>query len=245
MSKRYLPALIVLFLLVTAAAGFIITIGADGRTPITALEFDPEKHVLRVFGDVVPPVLHDYPDVVATVNGEKLTGDDLMERQVRLVADRLTLENVVSRADDEFAPLFEQFDRADPLELVIEEALIRQAVLREGTRMSREEAQESLRDNEAHINNGFADDPPEQRAEFDAMLIAIGYPLRDWAGDDRIVENLRMQRGIGTLAKLVCDSRPDSPFERDFTRNTGYDCTAFLAAERAAADIEVSVRWVD
>ena len=245
MSKRYLPALIVLFLLVTAAAGLIITIGADGRTPITRLNFDPEAHVLRVFGDVVPPVLHDYPDVVATVNGEKLTGDDLMARQVQLVADRLTLENVVSRADDEFAPLFEQFDRADPLELVIDEELLRQAVLREGTLASRAEVEQSLRENEADVYREDRNWNPGELAEYEETLVSYGYPLRDWAADEGIVESLRMRRGVNNLGELFCDGVPESPFDRDLTGITGYDCDAFLAAERAAADIVYFVRWAN
>ena len=245
MSKRYLPALIVLFLLVTAAAGLIITIGTDGRTPITRLNFDPEAHVLRVFGDVVPPVLHDYPDVVATVNGEKLTGDDLMARQVRLAWTRSALEGYLPRNDEQFAPLLEQFDTADPLVLVIDEELLRQAVLREGTLASRAEVEQSLRENEADVYREDRNWNPGELAEYEETLVSYGYPLRDWAADEGIVESLRMRRGVNNLGELFCDGVPESPFDRDLTGITGYDCDAFLAAERAAADIEVYVRWVD
>ncbi len=72
-----------------------------------------------------------------------------------------------------------------------------------------------------------------------------GYPLRDWANDESIVENMRMRRGVGALAKLFCSEEPASVFDRDLTDALPYDCSAFLAAERAAADIEIYVRWVD
>ncbi len=242
MQKRYVPALIVLILLVAAACG-----GGSGGgiVSIQRLDFDPEDHIVNVFGHSVPPVPHEYPAVVATVNGEALTGDALMARQVQLVWTRDSLLGSVSRSDEEFAPLIEQFDTADPLKLVIDEALLRQAVLREGTLASRTDVEQSLRENEADLYSEDRGWKPGELAEFQETVIAYGYPLHDWAADDGIVEDLRMRRGIGNLGKLACDGIPESPFDHDLTSITGYDCDAFLAAERAAADIEIYVRWVD
>ncbi len=245
MSKRSSVILLVILLLVAAGAACS---DGDGLASISRLDFDPEDHFLNVFGDVVPPVEHDYPDVVARVNGETITGNDLMTSVVQLEHDRLSFERIVSQAgliDEESVPLLDQFGKANPLEMVINEALLRQAVLREGTLASREEVEVSLREQEARMYSARFDRTPEELAELQEGLLLYGYPATDWASDDQIVEYLRMSQGIQYLSGRVCDEPPEMFLDRDPTRPTSHDCSAFLASERAAADIEVYVRWAD
>lgn len=247
MLKRNLPALIVLSLLLTAAAGLIFAIGADGRTPITRLNFDPAQHIPRIYGEVVPPVDHDYPAVVARVNGEALVGDALMERQVQFESERLSFERNVMEAgltEEELASFAVQFEEADPLELLIEEALLRQAVASEGMLPSHEEAKESVRLNEASSMEVIANAGPEGRLALEEALRLMGYPESDWASDERIVNWMRERTGLVRLREQVCNGPAGDIEQYDAVRGNP-DCSAFLAAERAAADIEVYVRWVD
>ncbi len=247
MPKRSLVSLlaVLVFVSVGAACG---DGDDDGLVRIKRLEFDVSEHALRVYGEVVPPVAHSYPDVVARVNGEAMTGDALMEREVRLENERLSYERNMSQVgltEEEMAPLIAQFEEADPLELLIEDALLRQAVAREGTLASREEVEESLRLQEESILAGLERLNSEDRAEFEAAIRLMGYPESDWPSDERIVEYLRGQGGLARLREQVCGEPPDSPMERDPMRPGGRDCAAFLTAERAAADIVYFVRWAD
>ncbi len=124
MLTRYAPALVVLLLLLSTAVILTVTRGADARILVTRLDVTGEDRFLNVYGEVTPPLHHNYPAFVARVNGELLTGDDLLAQQFRLLENRRTLEFGVSPSDTEYGSLFTQFAQADPLVLLIEEALL-------------------------------------------------------------------------------------------------------------------------
>ncbi len=222
MSVKLLLAIVPVMLLAAACGG------GDGETDdallsIERLEF--ENVELQPSDVFEPSFPNPYPDVVATVNGEEITGDALVFQQ-------MWLELVRQRTTEFDAPLqspwMADIESIDPLEALIEDELLDQAVARLGLLPTYQDAVEYTRkQEETALIVETSSDPGGLR----------GFSLEDWASDEEVVEEYRRGMGIAALRRQEC-ADPFTPVQT-------IDCSAFLAIERDNADIEYFVVWAE
>jgi len=231
--------------------------GDDGkpeveRVPIRHLDFEGMELTAADYFD--PPFVDQYPDVVAEVNGEEITGAHLASQQVYMELDRrYYLTDVPDVFPDSYAASrLEELAATDPLEELIDRALQRQAVERLGLLPSYEEAVAYTREREADI----AKLSPEDRAEADELNRLQGLPITDWASNEGIVEASRYAMGQAALRSRVCPTYPPPPVPGEPTATpipegpgtvvvSGLGCGGLIAHERERADVVYYVRWVD
>ena len=249
MSKRSTVILLAILLFVAAGAACG---DDDGLTSISRLEFDPAQHVPRIFAEEIVPVPHDYPDVVARVNGEAITGEMLTLKQAELAVQLRQYPEIAEQSGmpDEFLALVEPaFENADPLELLIDDVLLQQAAVRLGYVPSYEEVVERARDFDAAAEAAeatLAQSSPELLVLAEDRRVRLGYPEGDTASDPIRVAGFQDNLAIRNLEKAECDERDSVRGVEDFDPlRTGPDCLAFLDAERENAVIEYFVVWAD
>ncbi len=151
-----------------------------------------------------------------------------------------------SGAPEELLEIAEDaFENADPLELLIEDVLLRQAVVRLGYEISYEDALVIARDRDAVTEAIMAEASPE------LLLFAedrrrLGFADGHTATDPFSVAEYRESKSLSNLREAECDEKEPSSDIEDFDPiRLGSDCSAFLATERENADIEYFVVWAE
>lgn len=247
------PALIVLL---AVSVAMVVGIGVWGayctedegnhdrgaRIPIERLDLAGVELTYADFFN--PPFAAQYPSVVATVNGEEVTGEALVRRQLQL---ELNLRG--AKDTDDYLGVVGDYTREllvlDPLEAVIDDTLERQAIERLGLLPSQEEAIEYTRAAEESFydaaDQANPDGSGEGREESLDLMRLQGLPTRDWASSEKLVEVYRQGAGKARLRQQVC--RNTTEIQGFLNLSTGRDCSAFLADEREDADIVYYVRW--
>jgi hypothetical protein len=198
-----------------------------------------------------PPHADQYPAVVAEVNGKPITGKQLASELVLLELGR---RNLLKTTPDAFPPGYvksqlQEARSADPLKLMIDAELQRQAVERLGLLPTHGEAVAYTNQQEEMFLHPPGIVSPENRAQTLEILRPQGFPDSNWASSDRIVENYREQLGMAKLVHQVCPkygTPTPTPTPTGFMFISGGDsCVAFLAQERKNAEIVYYVRWAD
>lgn len=208
--------------------------GGDGGDPERVIieRLDLAEIELSVKDYVDPPFTDQYPDVVATVNGEEITGLALASRQVLL---EMNLRYAGARLAD--------FESTDPLEEAVDEALLRQATVRLDYKASAEEGAAHVREQQELFGRS-GDLELETRKGMEEAARQLGYPSwLAWTTSDEAVETYRISVGLGRLQRDHCDPVPTA--EESGVGTTGRDCAAFLEEERSRAEIVYFVRWAD
>lgn len=222
--------------------------GEDGeRVRIRPLDLEGVELSLADYFD--PPFVDQYPSVVAEVNGEAITGQALAARQVLLELSRRQLAG--GSADvygEEFMNLqLAEIESIDPLETLIDEELLRQAVNRLDYLPSYEEAVAYTNDQEEWHQEAMGQASAEERQLLEEMLRLQGFPDEDWASDREVVEAHRQAMGLAGLKTALCKGAttmvPSTPGVNLVT--SGRDCDEFLAEQRSDADIRYFVEWQD
>lgn len=210
------------------------------RLPIRHLDF---TGVEISFADYFnPPFADAYPEVVAEVSGEPITGEALAARQVMLELNRRDL--VAHPIPGELGEQqLSNITSLDPLEALIDEELQRQAVERMDLLPSYEEAVEYTREIEESFKEAGEQGTPEERQQMLEFLRRQGWPTEDWASSEEVVEGYRQQMGIGRLKNEVC--KREATVENYLNLSVRYDCDDLLREERSRADIDYFVEWVD
>jgi len=217
------------------------------RVPVRHLDFSGAELTVADFFD--PPFANEYPEVVAKVNGEPITGEALASRQVMLERSRRQLRmDLTGAALPELASSqLEEIESIDPLEALIEAELMRQAVERLDLLPSHEEAVQFTREQEESFLHPKGTASPENRRQTLEALRLQDWPAENWASDERVVEGYRRSMGIGRLRGQECDDVGGSkePTPSVFVAHVGKDCSEFLKKERTRADIIYFVQWAD
>lgn len=255
MSMRFLLlALVPIMLLAAACSGDDdeLVKNADGLFVVERLDLEGGSYEIGYQDRIVPALESPYPALVARVNGESITGEMLTLKQAELAVQLRQYPEIAEQSGmpDEFLALVEPaFENADPLELLIDDVLLQQAAVRLGYVPSYEEVVERARDFDAAAEAAeatLAQSSPELLVLAEDRRVRLGYPEGDTASDPIRVAGFQDNLAIRNLEKAECDERDPTGGIEDFDPlHTGRDCLAFLASERAAADIEVYVRWVD
>ena len=196
------------------------------RVPVRHLDFSGAELTVADFFD--PPFANEYPEVVAKVNGEPITGEALASRQVMLERSRRQLRmDLTGAALPELASSqLEEIESIDPLEALIDEELMRQAVELLGLLPSHEEAVQFTRGQEANFLHPNGTVSPESRKRTLELLRLQGWPTENWAADERVVEGYRQSLGLGRLKNTKCENVTSTP--DPLTLRVGADCTDFL-----------------
>jgi hypothetical protein len=184
---------------------------------------------------------NDYPAVVATVNGEEISGDALSRQQVSLELSRRSAD----RVDENLGGATSYADELaaqDPLEALIDETLKHQAIERLGLLPSDEEAIEYTREQEESFRSAVVTNP-ENREQTLEFLRMQGFPESDWASSENVVEGYGWSMAMARLLNDVC--RNATEVRGYVNTSTSHNCDAFIAAEREDADIVYYVRWAD
>ena len=213
--------------------------GGDGLERIQRLNLeDVDLQPIDLFEPSYP---NPYPDVVATVNGEDITNEDLAMRQVSWELARISASEAAETLGE---AALAHIKSNDPLESVIDDALLRQAVVRLGLLPTYEEAVDYTRKQEenALIVEASADpDMVEEAREFRRLS---GFPVEGWASSEEVVDNYRESMGTIALRQQEC-APVATPTPPGLFGAGGLDCPAFLAEERENAEIEYFVVWAE
>ena len=208
MSMRLLLAFV-------AFAALAVACSSDPSEPVVIERIDVDALGL-VFDDAFDPALaKQYPDVVARVNGKRVSGSDLVLYQVG-TSGRSLLE-------------------IDPLETAIDMELLAQAGERLGHGITHEQAVEIAIAIERNTKRGLSE---EELARHHELSLARGWPAENWGESDVVVKAYQRSSGIGLTMTAECD--PPDP-----RRSGGSECDDFLSEERENADIEYFVVWAE
>lgn len=193
--------------------------------------------------DVSDPVVpEEYPDVVARVNGEEITGRSLAVRQVMLELSRRSQAEWMEMFPGEIPRLvLEEIEATDPLEALIEDTLLKQIAAREGLMPSRQEVMQFAREQQELFERRLEEEAG--LAEIEAWAHIHDLDGVAWSENEAVIEQYRVSQALARARREFCD-----PFATPFdglTLRTDYDCASFLAAERGRADLEYFVRWID
>jgi hypothetical protein len=189
-----------------------------------------------------PQFANDYPAVVATVNGEEITGEALVRQQVSLELSRRSVLENLENMPQFFQEQLEDIEATDPLESLIDDELERQAIERLGLLPTYDEAVVYTDEAEAAFYDA-GDGASDGREAALNMMRLQGLPTTNWASSEQLVEAYRRGAGKASLLQEVC--RSPTP-EMGFLNVTNTrDCSDFLAEEREDADIVYYVRWAD
>ncbi len=238
MSMKLLLALVPIMLLAAACGGGD---GEAGDALLSIERLDLEDVELQPSDLFEPSFPNPYPDVVATVNGEEIAGEALVFQQVSFELGRQRILALGAPLQD---PWMAGIEPTDPLEALIDDALLGQAVVRLGLLPTYQEAVEYTRkQEETALIVETSSDPGlvEEAREFRRLS---GFPMEDWASDDDVVKEYRKSMGMILLRAQEC-GRLATPTPPGFTGSFGVDCTEFLASEREDADIEYFVVWAE
>ncbi len=241
-SKLALLALLSALALIGLSAACAGGGDEDERVPIRRIDFTGVELSAADFFD--PPFVDQYPEVVAEVNGEPITGEALVRRQVMLELSRRQLIGDTPEAfpEEYVSQQVADIESTDPLEAVIDQELERQAVERLDLLPSYDEAVAFTHEAEEAFRKARDQGLLEQRQETEELLRLLDMPAEDWASHEEVVERYRQQMGIGALRNSVCkEVRTQTPG----VLSVGRDCTEFLAEERDKADIRYFVEWVE
>ncbi len=245
MSMRFLLAAVPVLLLAAACGGgdgaVNLVKNADGLYVIERL--DLAKGDLALADIVDPSVPNPYPKVVATVNGEEITGDDLVVMEISRELER---RGILKLDDSSLQHALEYSTAIGPLDALVEFALMRQAVSRLGLLASEEAAIEYTRGMEITYLNSKEGAANLEGINFDAVVELLrlqGFPSEDWSSNDELVEQHRETLGLLALRQQECLASP-TPSLASFI-HFGLDCADFLAEERENADIEYFVVWAE
>ncbi len=248
MSMRILLAVLPLLLLAAACGGG----DGDGPEQISRLNLEGTRYEIGYQDRIIPPIASPYPALVARVNGEPITGQMLTLKQVELavrVQQYPELAEQVGLTDEMLVIIDAAFEKANPLELLLEDILLEQAAARLGYIPSYEEVVERARDlDESAVaaEATLAQSSPEQVAMFKEQQLRLDYPEGDRASDPVRIADLRDNLSIWNLRESECDQKElTSDIENVDWVRTGPDCSAFLAAERENAEIEYFVAWAE
>ncbi len=247
--------LAVLVVLVIAAIACLLLVSGGGSAPqasggiaITRLNLRPAQ--LNPIDFLNPPPLNNYPSVVARVNGVAITGDALASRQVALELIRRRLTGTVPNTYPQ--ELVDQELKtnksADPLEDLINDELQRQAVQRLDLLPSNDEGVRAARQQQRSMAAVLAQPQlsEAQRQATERELEQAGFPISsDWGADAAFVHRLRDSAGVLRLRQRECKFPFSTAESNPLAGTGGRDCSAFLAKERAHADIVYYVRWAD
>lgn len=231
-------AVVVVVLVATLAA---LACGGGSKEP--EIRLIPIRHLdldgieLTIEDLVNPPFADQYPEVVAEVNGEDITGKALAAKQVSLELGR----RQAGAMDFEVfgQQILADVESTDPLEALIDDELKRQAVDRLDFLPPREEAVEYTRGQEAAI----ARMTPAAREQFLESFRLQGFPTEDWTSNDQLVDGYRRVMGLARLKNEVC--KREATVENYLNLSVRYDCDDLLREERSRADIDYFVEWVD
>ena len=169
-------------------------------------------------------------------------GEELLLKEVSLeLAQRGSME-----LGDAIAKLLlADPDSADPLNSLISQSLLSQAVERLGLLPSQQEATDYTKQMEdVFLHSRSA--PETKTSNFDGALELLrlhGFPAEDWAASEELVERYRETLGLVALRQQECSPSPTPP-PGSFV-SFGLDCADFLAEERANAVIEYFVVWAE
>ena len=170
-----------------------------------------------------------YPEVVATVNGEPIGG-------LALAQVEQAFEEQAKRQPQDL-PLPQQ----DPLDFLIDQHLMLQAADRLGLTPTRQEVEAYARMWEARLN----DLPLEQRLEFETLMAAQGLPTEDFTDNETLMaayeQSLKLVKLREYMRQQVAQEQR-IPVDRVTPAQVAEAMEAFLAAERAKADIVVLLR---
>ncbi|MEX0787043.1 MAG: hypothetical protein WD939_10440 [Dehalococcoidia bacterium] len=240
-----MPRLALILTLIFVGALALAACGGGGEEPVEVVSIRPvdfEGVELTMADSFDPPFVDHYPDVVAEVNGEPITGRQLVQVQAATELGLRETSTLQSRfLQSEY---LEQAEGTDPLEKLIDDLLLRQAVERLDLLPPYETAVGFTSTQEANFLHPRGTIEPENRAEVQELLDLQGYPAEDWASNPDVVEGYRQGLGLGALRGRECT--PTTPIITGINLvSTGPDCSEFLAHERQNADIVYYVRWVD
>jgi hypothetical protein len=194
-----------------------------------------------------PPFADQYPAVVATVDGQPVTGEALARQEVAIESSKRSAADLAARFPD-LRPGITPATQPpkDPLDGAIDEQLKQQAIHRLGLLPAHDEAVQYTRDQEATIEKGWAVATPELREQEMSMMRAEGFPASDWGSSDVAVSFYSQLMALIKLGS-VCH-RYETPVLATSGLSfqpSGPECAAFLANERKHADIVYYVRWAD
>jgi hypothetical protein len=210
-----------------------------------------------------PPGVDQYPAVVATVNGQPVTGEALARQEVAIESSKRSAADLAARIPDPRPGITPATQTPkDPLDGAIDEQLKQQAIRRLGLLPPHAEAVQYTRDQEATIEKGWADATPELRDQEIAMLRDEGFPASDWGSSDVAVSFYSQLMALMKLGSVCSKYRTPVPratqppvsspssnvnaiaaFASTYVGST--NCSGFLASERKHADIVYYVRWAD
>ncbi len=218
---------------------------ADSRVGIRHLDLDDVELSWSDYFD--PPFADQYPLVVADVTRVPITGQALAAEQV---LQELTRRQAVQNSDDPIAadlldPQLTETESNDPLEALIDEEVLRQAVERRGFLPSYEDAVEYTRELEEQFQDAMAGASVEERQSMQELLRLEGFPDQDWAADGNVVDVIRQEMGLAQLRSAVCETSTPATLGTVNLISSGWDCSEFLAERRTDADIRYFVKWED
>ena len=236
-----------------AIAAIALACGGSSSGSVThAATVVPIKHIdftgvqLNLGGPIAPQFLNRYPAVVMTVNGESITGLELVSVEYIREANK---RQALDPNDPRFSPkLATQLQASDPLDGLISQTVMRQAVARLGYLPTYQEAVEATRKQEQATRDALSAMSPQDRQLEMERLKSEGDGLdRDWTSNKTMVEGYRQNMGLQKLESEEC--RPETvgpdytpPAVRPTYRSP---CTDFLARERKTAKIVYYARWAD
>jgi hypothetical protein len=250
MMIRHLVALAALGLLFAALA---CSGGAQHGSVTYAPTVVPIKHI--DFTDVElsesmfihPPqsMFDQFPEVVATVNGKPVTNSSVVYAEIGAEANRQN--EAAFRKVVHYLPTLRATPEKDSLEAAIDAEIEQQAIARLKLLPAREEGVIAAQTAEASFNDFLATASPEARSTAIASNRLSGVPDKDWASNDRLVEEYR---NIGARLRLEREYCPIPTIGLDYTPPKTPPpyrdrCADFLARERKNAKIVYYVRWAD
>ena len=249
MSMRILLALVPVLLLAVACGDSDgdrdLVKNADGLYLIERL--DLTNVPLEISDIIEPSIKNPYPDVVARVNGEEITGEDLFSKQV---AQELVLREAIPNYLHVVLLMDTGGDIETPLESLIDERLLNQAILRLDLAPLDADYYLSILEEDLVRYREFAtleEIGEERRREYATAVEEIedalrlqDLPLEGWAASGPLHEKYRMGRGLVALVRSEC-----SFIFANYERPLRSSCGEFLVTERENADIEYFVVWAE
>ena len=185
---------------------------------------------LEVSDIIEPRIKNPYPDVVARVNGEEITGKELLANQIGVELEQRGDIYGFHRAvliPSTFG------SRIRPLETLVDIRLMEQAAVRLNLVSVRSREVNSEREEDiANVGEPYG-------AEVRELLRLQGLPTEGWTATDAYINSFSLLEGVMLVQRDECPTGPG--FELPLLAG----CPAFLAEERENAEIEYFVVWAE
>jgi hypothetical protein len=214
LGKRYLIPLLVLSLLISAALGTFFAVSRGQGTPSAPPYVNPT---------------YNYPDIVATVNGDPIGALALARA-----------EALATEAAKTPPPSNLPSPQGDPLDGLIDQMLLAQAADRLGLQPTRAEVEEYAQKEEERLR----DLPADQRLQWEAQQRALGLPTENFTDSETLMSVYEQSLKLVNLRRYLREqvAREEGiPVDQVTPPQEGEAMKAFVICERAKADVVVLV----